>query len=41
VPVLNEYRGVLGGIFQKLYGLGREDLADIFPQASVVDLGLV
>ena len=41
VPVLNEYRGVLGGIFQKLYGLGREDLADIFPQASAIDLGLV
>ncbi len=41
LPVLNEYRGVLGGIFQKLYGLDSADLAEIFPQASVVDLGLV
>ena len=41
LPVLNEYRGVLGGIFQKLYGLRQEDLAVVFPQASPVDLGLV
>lgn len=41
LPVLNEYRGVLGGVFQKLYGLSGDDMAEIFPQASVVDLGLV
>ncbi len=41
LPVLNEYRGVLGGVFQKLYGLSGGDLAEIFPQASAVDLGLV
>jgi len=41
LPVLNEYRAVLGGIFQKLYGLRQDDLTEVFPGASVLDLGLV
>ena len=33
-PVLNEYRSVLGFIFARLYGLGTDDLAYIFPGAT-------
>lgn len=31
VPVLNEYRAVLGGMFQGIYGLKTQDLRYVFP----------
>ncbi|MFT7723708.1 MAG: DUF1501 domain-containing protein [Roseateles sp.] len=40
-PVLNEYRALLGGLFQRLYGLGDAQLAAVFPGARPRDLGLV
>ena len=40
-PVLNEYRGVLGGLFQRVYGLPTGRLQSVFPQASPKDLRLV
>jgi uncharacterized protein (DUF1501 family) len=40
-PVLNEYRAVLGGLFQRLYGLDAAQLARVFPGATPRDLGLV
>lgn len=40
-PVLNEYRGVLGGLFATLWGLSPEQLQRVFPGAAPVDLNLV
>jgi len=40
-PVLNEYRALLGGLFRRLYGLDDARLAQVFPGARAVDLGLV
>lgn len=39
-PVLNEYRAVLGGLFSRMYGLSAAQLAQVFPGASALDLGL-
>lgn len=41
LPVLNEYRSVLGGLAQKLYGLSARQLDAVFPGATARDLGLV
>jgi len=41
LPVLNEYRAVLGGVFARLYGLNAADVAAIFPGAKAKDIGLV
>jgi uncharacterized protein (DUF1501 family) len=41
MPVLNEYRAVLGGLFARLYGLNGADLAAIFPDTKPKDIGLV
>jgi uncharacterized protein (DUF1501 family) len=41
LPVLNEYRAVLGGLFARLYGLGPADLQAIFPGARTKEIGLV
>jgi uncharacterized protein (DUF1501 family) len=41
LPVLNEYRAVLGGVFARLYGMNAADLAAIFPGAKAKDIGLV
>jgi hypothetical protein len=41
LPVLNEYRAVLAGLFGKIYGLNAADLATIFPGAKAKDIGLV
>jgi uncharacterized protein (DUF1501 family) len=41
LPVLNEYRAVLGGLFARLYGLNADDLAAIFPGVTPKDIGLV
>ncbi len=39
--VLNEIRSVLGGTFQRLYGLNAAQVAAVFPGAKPVDLKLV
>lgn len=40
-PVLNEVRGVFGGLFQRLYGLDATRVARVFPGARPLELGLV
>jgi len=40
-PVLNDYRGLLGGLFARLYGLSAAQLQQVFPGAESRDLGLV
>jgi uncharacterized protein (DUF1501 family) len=40
-PVLNEYRGVFGGLFQRMYGLDETQLQRVFPGAAPRDLKLV
>jgi uncharacterized protein (DUF1501 family) len=40
-PVLIDYRGLLGGLFQRLYGLDSARLQSVFPGAPALDLGLV
>ena len=40
-PVLNDYRGVLGGLYRTLWGLSADQCAGIFPQAAPLDLRLV
>ncbi|WP_447743366.1 DUF1501 domain-containing protein [Variovorax boronicumulans] len=39
--VLNEYRAVLGGLFQRMYGLSPAQVARVFGGAAVRDLRLV
>ncbi len=41
LPVLNEYRAVLGGVFARIFGLGPRELERIFPGAAPRDLQLV
>ena len=40
-PVLNEYRGVFGGLFRRMYGLDAAQLQRVFPGGAPRDLGLV
>ena len=40
-PVLNDYRAVIGGLLQRMYGLNAAQLAQVFPGAPAADLGLV
>ena len=40
-PVLNEYRAVLGGMFQRQFGLSANAISRVFPGATVQDLGLL
>jgi uncharacterized protein (DUF1501 family) len=40
-PVLNEYRAVFAGLFQKLWGLSADQLQAVFPQVMPVDLQLI
>lgn len=40
-PMLNEYRGVLAGVFKQLYGLNANALNTVFPNVTVRDLGLL
>ncbi|HSN01427.1 MAG TPA: DUF1501 domain-containing protein, partial [Rudaea sp.] len=40
-PVLNDYRGLLGGIFARLWGLNAAQLEHVFPQTKAEDLRLV
>ena len=41
MPVLNEYRAVLGGILQRIFGLTAAQLDTVFAGVKPVDLGLV
>jgi uncharacterized protein (DUF1501 family) len=41
LPVLNDYRALLGGLFVRLWGLSAERLEKVLPQAAPADLGLV
>jgi uncharacterized protein (DUF1501 family) len=41
LPVLNDYRAVLGGLFGRLWGLSPEQTGRVFPQAAPRDLKLV
>jgi uncharacterized protein (DUF1501 family) len=40
-PVLNDYRGLIGGVLQKTYGLTGSQLGTIFPSAQPDDLALI
>ncbi|SEL73363.1 Uncharacterized conserved protein, DUF1501 family [Roseateles sp. YR242] len=40
-PVLNDYRAVLGGLWQRQFGLSNAALARVFPSATPRDLALV
>ena len=41
LPILNEYRSVLGGLFKRQFGLSASQLETVFPGAKPKDLGLV
>ncbi len=40
-PVLNEYRSVLGGLFQRLYGLSATQLGQVFEGVAPRDLKII
>jgi uncharacterized protein (DUF1501 family) len=40
-PVLTDYRGLLGGLLRRLYGLDQASLRRIFPSADPADLALL
>ena len=40
-PVLTEYRGMLGGIFKRMYTLDNNRIERVFPNAVPLDLGLI
>lgn len=40
-PVRNEYRSVLGGLFARQFGLGSNQLAQVFAGAAPSDIGLL
>jgi len=40
-PVLTDYRALLGGLFQRTYGLSQARLQQVFPQVAPKDLQLV
>jgi uncharacterized protein (DUF1501 family) len=40
-PVLNDYRGMIGGVLRKAYGLTGSQLGTIFPSAQPDDLALI
>lgn len=41
LPVLNDYRSVLGGLLARHYALSKDALQRVFPGAEPVDLGLL
>jgi uncharacterized protein (DUF1501 family) len=41
LPVLTDYRALIGGVAGRLYGLDGDRLSAVFPGASAADLGLV
>ncbi|HEX4105853.1 MAG TPA: DUF1501 domain-containing protein [Rhizomicrobium sp.] len=40
-PVLNDYRGLIGGVLQKIYGLNASQLGTVFPSTQPDDLALI
>jgi uncharacterized protein (DUF1501 family) len=40
-PVLNEYRGLLGGLFARLYGLSSAQVQQVFPGTERREVGLL
>jgi uncharacterized protein (DUF1501 family) len=41
LPVLNEYRALLGGVFKRLWGLSDSQIEQVFPSAPPADLQLL
>jgi uncharacterized protein (DUF1501 family) len=41
LPVLTEYRALLGGLFQRMYSLDAARLTRVFPGARPIDVGLL
>lgn len=41
LPVLTDYRALIGGVLQRAYGLRQTQLAQVFPQVAPVDLALI
>jgi len=41
LPVLTDYRALVGGVLKRGYGLSQAQLAQIFPQATPADLALI
>jgi uncharacterized protein (DUF1501 family) len=41
LPVLNDYRGLIGGVLQKAYGLSQTQVATVFPSTTPQDLALI
>jgi uncharacterized protein (DUF1501 family) len=41
LPVLNDYRGLIGGVLQRAYGLSQAQVATVFPSAAPQDLALI
>jgi uncharacterized protein (DUF1501 family) len=41
LPVLTDYRALIGGVAGRLYGLGGDRLSAVFPSVQARDLGLV
>jgi uncharacterized protein (DUF1501 family) len=41
LPVLNEYRALLGGLFQRMYSMDPGRLGRVFPSSRPLDLGLI
>jgi hypothetical protein len=39
--VLNDYRGIMGGLFQRMYGLNAARIDAVFPGARPTDVGLI
>jgi uncharacterized protein (DUF1501 family) len=40
-PVLTDYRALLGGLFQRIYGLDQGGLRSVFASARPKDIGLL
>ncbi|HTD28843.1 MAG TPA: DUF1501 domain-containing protein [Xanthomonadaceae bacterium] len=40
-PVLNDYRGIMGGLFTRMWGLSGDRLQRVFPETRPLDLQLV
>lgn len=40
-PVLTDYRSLLGGLFQRMFGLNKKDVEHVFAAAQPIDLGLI
>ena len=41
LPVLNDYRGVIGGLARGMWSLSDSQLEQVFPASSPLDLGLI